>query len=290
MAVPAPAPAPVPAVTPPWRLAIFVLASSVGVLLMRALLPPVGALLGRLTGVPLQTWAPTVMLAGGMLVAHAWTFRVVEPRGWRYVGLGRDALRPRLLAEGGALGVAAIGIPTTFLLLVGWLGVEPAAPGNSLGAAVSLLARLAPPALGEELMMRGFLFAVLCEWWGPWRAIVLTSILFGVLHLGNEGASAQSVALVTLAGIFLGRVLVVTRSLYATWMAHLGWNVTLAAVFHSAVSGIVFSAPGFRVVDAGPDWATGGGWGPEGGLFAGAGMALALLYLSRRERRLEPNA
>lgn len=279
-----------PAVSPPWRLAIFVLASSVGVLLMRVLLPPVAEGLGRLTGVPLQTWAPTLMLAGGMLVAHAWTFRTVEPRGWRYVGLGRDALRTRTLVEAGGLGMAAIGLPSILLLLAGWLGVEAAAPGNSLGSAVGLLAQLAPRALGEELMLRGFVFAVLWEWWGAWRAILATSVLFGLLHLGNAGADVRSVVLVTLAGIFLGRVLVVTRSLYAAWMAHLGWNFTLAALLHAPVSGIVFGAPGFRVVDAGPDWATGGSWGPEGGVFAGAGLVLALLYLSRRERLTEHNA
>jgi hypothetical protein len=54
------------------------------------------------------------------------------------------------------------------------------------------------------------------------------------------------------------------------------------------VSGIGLAAPNYRVVDAGPDWATGGAWGPEGGLFAGLGMAVALLFLyRRRERRAE---
>ncbi|MBV9879811.1 MAG: hypothetical protein JO180_04905, partial [Gemmatirosa sp.] len=39
--------------------------------------------------------------------------------------------------------------------------------------------------------------------------------------------------------------------------------------------------PGYRTVDAGPDWLTGGPWGPEGGLAAGAGMLAALALLVR---------
>ena len=50
-------------------------------------------------------------------------------------------------------------------------------------------------------------------------AVLLTSLMFGLLHLTNPGATAESVALVTLAGIFLAGVRVVLDSLYAAWMA-----------------------------------------------------------------------
>ena len=63
-----------------------------------------------------------------------------------------------------------------------------------------------------------------------------------------------------------------TKSLYAAWMAHFAWNWTMAVVFHTAVSGYPMEAPGYRYVDAGPDWATGGDWGPEGGIPAALGM------------------
>jgi len=57
------------------------------------------------------------------------------------------------------------------------------------------------------------------------------------------------------------------------------------------VSGLVMGAPDFRTVDAGPDWATGGAWGPEGGVFAAAGLVAATWYVFRRaNRRAEPNA
>jgi membrane protease YdiL (CAAX protease family) len=271
-------------VSPPWRLAVFILATAVGVLLLRTILPLVTGFVAGATGAPVATYTYVWTLAGGLLIGHAWTFRLVEPRGWSYVGLGRSALRPDAVALGAVFGAAAIGAPVLLLLGVGWLDVHAGVPGSSTGAAAGLLPLLVPAALWEELLMRGFLFAVLRERWGTWGALAATSVVFGLLHLQNEGATPQSVGMVTIAGVFLGAVLVRTGSLYAAWAAHLAWNFMLAAVAHAAVSGLWMRAPDYRVVDAGPDWATGGAWGPEGGLVAGLGMLVSIGLLFRRPR------
>jgi len=91
-----------------------------------------------------------------------------------------------------------------------------------------------------------------------------------------------------LAGFFLGSVLLATKSLYAAIMVHFAWNWVMAAALHTPVSGIPIIAPDYRVVDAGPDWLTGGAWGPEGGLAAAASMFVVVVYLyARHLRRLE---
>ena len=171
------------------------------------------------------------------------------------------------------------------LLAGGWLRVERVPDGSWLGAALAAAIALLPAALWEELLFRGYAFRALAAGAGEWAALVVTSVLFGLVHLTNAGATARSTALVTLAGVFLGAVLLRTGSLYAAWAAHWAWNWTMAAVFHVAVSGIGFAAPDYRVVDAGPDWATGGVWGPEGGAGAALGMGAGLfLMLGRRPR------
>jgi hypothetical protein len=146
---------------------------------------------------------------------------------------------------------------------------------------------LLPGALLEELVTRGYIFAALREVWG-WRwTLVITSVAFGLLHLKNAGVTIGSVLLVIAAGFLLGGVLVAVRSLYAAWMTHFAWNWTMAVVFHTAVSGYPLESPGYRYVDAGPDWATGGAWGPEGGIPAGIGMGggAAAAYATARRRR-----
>lgn len=270
---------PIPA---PWRLVVFILASTAGVLGVGLVASPLARMLGGVIGIPITSWVNVWALAGGMLIGHWWTFRLVDARGWTFVGLGREALRPATLVGAALLGAGAILIPSAALLAAGWVQIVPAEPGSSLGAAAGLVPLLLPAALWEELLLRGYFFSALREVWGVWRTLLVTSAIFGLLHLQNAGATAQSVVLVTLAGVFLGSVLVRTGSLYAAWVAHFAWNFALAGGLHAAVSGLGFAMPDYTLVDTGPDWATGGQWGPEGGLFAGLGMLAGILILFRR--------
>jgi hypothetical protein len=98
----------------------------------------------------------------------------------------------------------------------------------------------------------------------------------------NPGADARSIAIVTLSGVFLGMVVIVTRSLYAAWMTHWAWNWVMAVPLHTFVSGQPLPHPDYQIVDAGPDWATGGTWGPEGGTGAAIGILVGLAYLYMR--------
>jgi len=268
----------------PWRIAVFAALSLVAVVVLSSLAQPViGWLFGPAATMSLtaQAWLETL----GALAGTAVTLRVVDRRPWSDVWLGRDAARPSLLAFGFAIGALAIGLPILFLLLVHWLKNGGSAPGSWIAAAMRLTLFLAPAALLEELLTRGYILSVIREAWGWGWAVGLTSVAFGLLHVLNAGATTGSVLLVTLAGLFLAAVVYVTRSLYAAWMAHLAWNWTMAVIFHAAVSGYPMEAPGYRYVDAGPDWATGGPWGPEGGIPAGLGMCAGIAYLLVRRRR-----
>jgi len=197
----------------------------------------------------------------------------------------RSRRRPSALSAGAALGALAIGLPSAVLLATGLLRLVPAPAGSWAAAGGALLVKLAPAALGEELLVRGYPFLVLRETAGVWPTLVASSLVFGALHLMNPGATAISVAMVALAGMFLGGVLVVTGSLWAAFAAHLAWNWTLSAVVHTPVSGLPFVVPGYRAIDAGPDWITGGTWGPEGGIAAGLGMCAAIAVLAARGGR-----
>jgi membrane protease YdiL (CAAX protease family) len=233
-----------------------------------------------------------LLMTGGLLIGHAWTFHLVDRRGWSFVGLGRDAWKPSSLMESAVLGAVGIAAPVAILLALDWMEIVPSDAGSSLGAALASLAVLIPAAFWEELFVRGYAYSVVRERWGPVAAIVITSQLFGWMHYLNQGASIRAVLVVCLAGLFLGAIREATRSLYAAWVAHLAWNVVLVVGLHATVSGLTMASPDYRLIDAGPDWATGGAWGPEGGIFAAAGLAVAMLYVIRRPlgRRSEGGA
>ena len=224
----------------------------------------------------------SLVACAALLFAHLVCVRMLEHAPWSVVYMDRHAARPSVLGVGALLGALTIAIPTLVFLGVRWFRVEPRADGSWLGDAVALLVVLAPAALWEELAFRGYLFTLLRRWLGPAVAIAATSVPFGIIHLTNPNADARSAFLVTLAGVFLGGIMLATRSLWAVWIAHLAWNWMMAAVLHTPVSGVSFAMPDYQMVETGPDWATGGDWGPEGGAGAAASMLAALYLLVRR--------
>jgi membrane protease YdiL (CAAX protease family) len=271
----------------PWRIFLFILFTAVAVRVCAVLVgPPLQALFALigLRGVSTGRWIECASL----LVATAASLHWVDKRPWSYVWLGRDAASPSSIALGFAIGAAAIGLPIALLLSAHWLRNAGGPPGSWWAAGIRATMVLLPAAFLEELLARGYLLAVVRDAWGwPW-AIAASSAAFGALHLVNPGANVESTTLVTLAGVFLAVVLVATRSLYAAWAAHFAWNWTMAVIFHTAVSGLALESPGYRYVDAGPDWATGGEWGPEGGVPAGLGMVSGIAYFIARRRPSRP--
>ena len=241
-----------------------------------------------LTAARVPMLADWIVLLAGFAGGTAVTLRWIDPRPWSFVWLDRAAAKPRRLIEGYLLGVFAIGIPSVALIAGGWLAVEPHAPGSWVGAALRVSTLLLIAALAEELIFRGYILAVLRQSLGWAPALALTSVAFGYVHVSNPGSSLRALALVMLAGFFLGAIVVVTRSLYAAWMAHFSWNWTMAVLLHIPVSGWTAETPDYRTVDAGPDWATGGVWGPEGGAAAALGMMAGIGYLLAWRRREGP--
>ena len=270
----------------PWRLVTFACFTLAAWLLGSTLVYPVLSTLWRaLFGGPMVAYAWLMLFALG--VAHAMMPRTADPSlTLRALGLGREALAPRSVLGALGGGVAAIGVPSALLLAVGWLSLEPNEVGGWTRAALGALTMLVPAALSEELTFRGYPFVVLRERFGAVAAVAVTSVAFALLHLANPGAGVRTLSLVALAGVWLGVVRVVTGSLWASFAAHLAWNAVMAIGLHMPVSGMPFATPGYRIVDTGPAWATGGAWGPEGGLVAALGMlVVTAILLSRPEGR-----
>jgi len=74
----------------------------------------------------------------------------------------------------------------------------------------------AGPALGEELVFRGLIGRGLVARWGLVRGVVLTSFLFGVMHLN----AAQAIGVIPL-GIAMHFLYFTTRSFWAPVTLHL---------------------------------------------------------------------
>ena len=272
----------------PWRLLSFGVAWVLAQGIAESVLGPVFGLLSRRVGETVPMYPFTMLI--GVAAACSVALRLADDVPWSVMALGGGAWHGKRMAHGALLGTTAILVTAAVLWAVGARRME-ATPTASLdgamfvqdswgGTALRLLLLLGPAALWEELVFRGYLYAVAEEAAGRWVARLSSSVAFGAVHLMNPGANVRTTVVVMLAGLCLCLVRERTESLPAAWTAHLAWNWVMAAVLHVPVSGLPFATPGYRAALSGSDWISGGAWGPEGGLVAmlvlGGSLAVGL--------------
>lgn len=190
---------------------------------------------------------------------------------------------------GFGLGLGAVCMVFIFLveLAFGWVKVTNlTSPGNTLQFALGIgLAVINFILVGvqEELFSRGFLMRNLAEGFnwrglGPRVALLvgyfLSSSVFGILHLGNPNASVISTLNLVVAGLFLGLGFFLTGEMAIPIGLHITWNFFQGNVFGFPVSGGKAGATFIAIEQGGPDWMTGGAFGPEAGVIGLLAIAL----------------
>jgi membrane protease YdiL (CAAX protease family) len=171
--------------------------------------------------------------------------------------------RPRFARE---LGVGVLLGALLFSLIIGIIaawGAYQVSGSNGWYAALAAVPVCIVAAVLEEITIRGVVFRILEQWLGSWIALALSAILFGSLHFFNPGATLLSTGAIMLeAGILLAAAYMLTRRLWLCMGLHFAWNFTQGGIFSAAVSGGA-SHGLLKATLVGPDWLTGGAFGPE---------------------------
>jgi hypothetical protein len=112
-------------------------------------------------------------------------------------------------------------------------------PGGTQTLLPVLITAAIVPGIMEELLFRGILFRWVEQFAGSWAALVLTSALFGLVHIANPNATwFSSFAIAVEAGVLLGGAYMLTRSLWLPIGLHAAWNFTQGFIFDVPVSGL----------------------------------------------------
>lgn len=190
---------------------------------------------------------------------------------------------------GFGLGLGAVCMVFIFLveLAFGWIKVtDLTSPGNTLPFALGIglaVVNFILVGVQEEIFSRGYLMRNLAEGFN-WRGIgprvalligyFISSSIFGLLHLGNPNTSIISTVNLVVAGLFLGLGFLLTGELAIPIGLHITWNFFQGNVFGFPVSGGKAGATFIAVEQGGPDWMTGGAFGPEAGVIGLLAIAL----------------
>jgi membrane protease YdiL (CAAX protease family) len=279
--------------TPWWAI----LPLGAGMLLLAAI---VGALLFLVIGIAFE-WSgsdamSSVLLVGfeqtllltlafGSVIFLVWLWvRFYEQRPFFTLGFERAGA---LLRYGRGLLVGLGMFASVFLLLA--LTGSVSLTGNILSQGLIVLVGVLVVFVGwivqgaaEEILVRGWMMSVLGVRYTPALGIFLSALFFTVMHGLNPNLSVLALVNLFLYALFASLYALREGSLWGICAFHSVWNWSQGNIFGFAVSGSEMA--GVTLLDLtmhGPDWLTGGAFGPEGGvavtLVLVAGIAVILL-------------
>ena len=279
-----------------WRALLYLLLSPVAFILFGPLLARSGAESAGI-GLSLPTIITYAVQVVWLLIAAWLCLKYLEKmrlaslgfaffRGWwREMWLGFVIAALMMIA---VVALQALGGGTRMMLNpLFWKTVEGVRSFDLIGFGmiaqdfVLALILFALAAAFEELLFRGFPFQTVLRGGVPAAVpILLLSVFFGLVHLGNPSSTRFSTVNTILAGIWLSVAYLKTRSLWFPTALHLSWNWMMGAVFGIPVSGLKFVPhPVLLSTSDAPLWLTGGSYGCEGGVAATLVLVVTTLVI-----------
>ena len=263
-----------------WRIAMMLAVFIAGNAVITG---PIMALLKDVPGLPKNTIGTG--LAYIVLTLATWVvLRFVDKRPFHSVGLSFKANWGKELFQGLLFGSSMMSLIYLIEYSSGMVVIEfrDLTMDQSMVIFISSFCLYVIVGYGEELMFRGYLFQAFAEGTNTLIATLTLSLLFAAAHMGNPNVSVFGIVNVGLAGMWLSLAYIKTKALWLPIGLHISWNFFQGFVYSYPVSGT--TSPNSQIgtaVVSGPEWITGGTFGPEGGILATIMLILCSVLIYR---------
>lgn len=226
----------------------------------------------EMTALVSGSWmAATLISSFALIFLFTWLWaRFYEKRSFASLGFEASGVLFKYL-RGFVIGVVIFSGSVGLLAAFGFVELEQ---GDSsmqgmaaLGGVLVVLLGWLVQGAAEELIARGWMMPVLGARYKPWIGIIVSSLFFAVLHGLNPNLSIIAMLNLALFGFFAAFYALREGSLWGICALHSAWNWVQGNIFGLQVSGSDFGGGSLlNLASTGPDWFTGGAFGPEGGL------------------------
>ncbi|HFI0424481.1 TPA: CPBP family intramembrane glutamic endopeptidase [Streptococcus suis] len=205
--------------------------------------------------------------------------RFVEKSPWLGLGIRKKgALKDFLLGWG----IGAAMLTTCVLLMWGFGAIQVTSfqfSANLVGEFLILVLAWSVQGTTEELLTRGWMFSSLAAKHNIPIGILVSSLFFTFLHLGNNAISIIPLLDLTLFAILACLVMLKTGNLWVISGIHAAWNCFQGNVFAFPVSGTQAGQAFISVTTSGPEWLSGGAFGVEGSIISLIVQGLMIAWL-----------
>jgi uncharacterized protein len=237
-------------------------------------------------GDPLKSIAAVVGMATAALAVFVGWARFIERRPVSELSLSGAG------KEWGMGLLIGAGLYTACVLVLIALGMYRIQGLNPWTFVIPAVAMALSSGMFEELLFRGVLFRSVEDMFGSWISLVVSSAVFGLVHLANPAGTITGAIYISIeAGLLLAAAYMLTRRLWLSIGFHMAWNYFQSAIFSGIVSGGVTDPGLIRSNIKGPDVLTGGSFGLESSVIALAictATGIVLLIMAVRRGSIVP--
>ena len=198
--------------------------------------------------------------------------KVIEKRSLSSIGFNKNNWLKKY-SLGFLIGLVMMSIIVLILLSFGYITVEknPIQPVgvSAISSVLVILFGWIIQGATEEIVTRGWLLNVLSTKYNIGVGLLISSTLFGLMHLTNPNVNYIAVINIILVGLFYGLYVIKTNDLWAVCGMHSAWNFAQGNIFGFEVSGLDVSVGSLIDLNlVGNNVITGGAFGPEAGIIA----------------------
>lgn len=198
--------------------------------------------------------------------------KVIEKRSLSSIGFNKNNWLKKY-SLGFLIGLVMMSIIVLILLSFGYITVEKN-PIQLVG--ISAISSILVILFGwiiqgatEEIVTRGWLLNVLSSKYNIGFGLLISSTLFGLMHLTNPNVNYIAVINIILVGLFYGLYVIKTNDLWSVCGMHSAWNFAQGNIFGFEVSGLDVSVGSLIDLNlVGNNVITGGAFGPEAGIIS----------------------
>ena len=209
--------------------------------------------------------------------------KVIEKRSLSSIGFSKNNWLKKY-SLGFLIGLVMMSIIVLILLSFGYITVEKN-PIQLVG--ISAISSILVILFGwiiqgatEEIVTRGWLLNVLSTKYNIGVGLLISSTLFGLMHLTNPNVNYIAVINIIFVGLFYGLYVIKTNDLWSVCGMHSAWNFAQGNIFGFEVSGLDISVG--TLIDLNlveNDFITGGVFGPEASIVATFVLLLSIIIL-----------
>lgn len=221
-----------------------------------------------------------------ILLCFLWV-KIIEKRKISSLGLKRDKFFIKFI-KGFGIGVLLFSSLVFIMYIFGVINLEQ---GINVGVKFIPSILIIIPgwiiqSSSEEIISRGWLMHVVGAKYKPIIGLIVSSIVFGLLHIFNPNVNILSMSNLILTGVMFGLYVIYTQDIWGVCGLHAAWNFSQSNIFGFNVSGMeIESGSLFKFSLDGPNILTGGSFGPEASILSTVIMFVVIIILAFKLKR-----